>query len=270
MDSSDASTLSTKYDLAVFSTSEVPEKQILDRIRGVLADKGQLLLDVSGSSEPEKWHEALKSSGFTGTELGLSGGTILTRVVELPNRHTNGDTDGHANGVSTLSKPIISIIYKKQPAAVASQVHKELIYQGWETRLQKLDLYEPAEDERVVMLADAEGPFLAILEEAQLEILKAITESAQSIVWVNCGGLLAGDKPEFGMAEGFARAIRAEKTFLDFVTMDYDAEHTSDARVASFVADILRRQQELGKNGENEYCLQAGAVYVGRLLQTAG
>uniref|UniRef100_A0A0B7KJD8 Uncharacterized protein n=1 Tax=Bionectria ochroleuca TaxID=29856 RepID=A0A0B7KJD8_BIOOC len=266
LNSSDPSTLTTKYDLAVFSASEVPERQILDRIRGVLADKGQLLLDVSGSSDLEKCQEALKSSGFSGSELSLSGSTILTRVVELPNGHTSGDANGHANGVSTPSKPTVSIIYKNEPAAIVSKVFDELSSQGWETRLVKLDPYEPVEAERVVMLADAEGSLLATLEEAQLEILKQITESAQSIVWVTCGGLLAGDKPEFGMAEGFARVIRAEKTFLDFVTVDYDAKQTSDARVASFVADVLGRQQDLGKNGENEYCLRGGAVYVGRLV----
>nr|APX43983.1 polyketide synthase [Pestalotiopsis microspora] len=112
---------------------------------------------------------------------------------------------------------------------------------------------------------NVEGPFLAQLEERDLSGLIRLTEGTNAMTWVTSGGLLKGNKPEFGMTAGAARTLRNEKGSLDLVTLDFD-ETTTEQRVADLLADIADRQRRGGRNGETEYYVQNGVAFIGRLV----
>ncbi|GJN69666.1 hypothetical protein PLICBS_003716 [Purpureocillium lilacinum] len=114
-----------------------------------------------------------------------------------------------------------------------------------------------------VVLATAEKSVEVNVDASGLIFL---TENASAITWVTFGGLLTGDKPEYGMTAGAARVIRNEKGSLDLVTVDVDLETTSVARIAHLLIDILSRQRLRGRNGETEYCMTKDMVYVARLV----
>lgn len=116
------------------------------------------------------------------------------------------------------------------------------------------------------MLADLEGPLLATLQDEELQSIQRLTETASSMIWVTCGGLLSGQKPEYAMASGFARVLRSEKQSLDLVTLDFDSTTSSEEKTKIVLMDVVTRQAVHGRNSETEYCVDHGVVHVGRLV----
>lgn len=58
--------------------------------------------------------------------------------------------------------------------------------------------------------------------------------------------------------------VRAEKSALDFVAVDFNLDISSEDFVANILLDILTRQYA-GDVGETEYCIDRDSVYIGRL-----
>ncbi|RYP74755.1 hypothetical protein DL771_002819 [Monosporascus sp. 5C6A] len=255
IDSLETAEAGGQYDLVIIPMTHHADLQVLENIREIIADEGRLLLRTSIDAI-EEWCVPLRSSGFSGIDEILPDGIVMTTAV-------------HRRPVSN-HRPLVNnstcLVYRDAPSSLLSVVSKRLINDGWNVRSRAIDSIDGIEGGQVVLLVDAEGPFLAQLKAEQLNGLIYITENASAVTWVTCGGLLTGDKPEFGMTEGAARVIRNEKGSLDLVTLDFDVETTSEYRVAELLADILTRQQTKGRNGETEYYMKNGVVHIGRLV----
>jgi len=118
------------------------------------------------------------------------------------------------------------------------------------------------------MLADLEGPLLATVQDSEFQSIQYLAENVSAMIWVTCGGFLSGQKPEYGMASGFARVLRSEKQSFNLVTLDYDPGTTSEMTVASILVGIVTRQANLGRSDETEYCVDHDMVFVGRIVSS--
>ncbi|KAI2618912.1 KR domain-containing protein [Hypoxylon sp. NC1633] len=254
-----------KFGLVIGGPIDQIDTKLLDCIRGLVSSTGHLLFSIcTNNSSTESWQSALRDACFSGIELISTDGTVLTSAVEsVPN--SEDVYHSHTGDVKTLL-----LVYRDTPTSLLSVASAEFSNKGWHVRCQSITSLDLRPKERVILLADMEGPFLAQLNEAQLKGLIHLTQTASAITWVTCGGLLSGDVPEFAMTEGAARVIRNEIASLDLVTLDFDIETTSESRVAELLFDILTRQQASGQNGETEYYLKGNVVYINRLVSSEG
>ncbi|XXH01498.1 hypothetical protein Hte_007858 [Hypoxylon texense] len=170
------------------------------------------------------------------------------------------------NGVHPHEGDNVLLVSLDEPTSLQSEISEKLISKGWSVLSQSLTSLHLVGSEQVILLIDIDDPFLTQLNEVQLKSLVNLTETAASITWVTRGGLLTGDRPEFGMTLGAARTIRKEKGTLDIVTVDFDNETASGDSLANLLADIMYRQRKKGRNGETEYCIKDGVVYISRLV----
>lgn len=68
----------------------------------------------------------------------------------------------------------------------------------------------------------AERPVLYSLDAASLEGMKAMAKACKGLLWVTRGGAIDCERPEFGLAVGFLRALRNEYVGRQFLTLDLD------------------------------------------------
>ena len=241
-----------QYSLVVTSTLD---ERLLQKLHGVMVTGGSLLIsNKAAESESDSWDSSLRSAGFSGVEQLLSRTVAVTKALD-PGAMTNGH---HVEDKEAL------LAYRDIPSQLHDAVAKGLEQDGWLVRSQAVGSIQEVSSRMVVLLADAEGPFLSQLDEKQLKGLVNLTEGASSMIWVTCGGLLTGEIPEHGMTAGAARTIRNEKASLDLVTVDVD-ETSPQQRLSELIAKIADRQRVNGSNGETEYCLHNGVVHVGRI-----
>ncbi|RYP67427.1 hypothetical protein DL771_007258 [Monosporascus sp. 5C6A] len=244
------------FDLVIIPETSYIQPQMLNEIRKKMAKKGRLFLQGSNLSTKD-WEEALASARFSGIELMLPEGIIMTTAI---------DADMAINGIVPPPSKTITLVYEDEQTSLLSIVSDRLVEHGWDVRSRPIRSLDQVAGEAVILLVDAERPFLAKLTEENLRGLIQIVENTWALIWVTCGGLLTGDRPDFGMTAGAARVIRNEQGSLDLVTLDFDIETTTEGRVADLVADIVKRQHARGRNGETEYCIKSGVVYIGRLV----
>lgn len=257
----DANTLEGTNDLGDFgiivSTRLMPgNPEMLEQIRSIMTTGSRLLLQTTGGAE-KWWDIILRSLGYSGVDEMLAEGLVITSAV---------DAILTPNGAHAPSDQGVVLIYKNTPSSLLSVVSRKLIDEGRHVHCQPIDSLDSVAGKQVIILADTEGPLLAHLNGVQLQGLIRITENTNTVTWVTCGGLLSADHPEYAMTGGAARVLRQEKGSLDLVTLDYDSESTSEHRVAALISDIIERQHINGRNGETEYCIKGGVVYVSRLV----
>ncbi|KAI1393004.1 ketoacyl-synt-domain-containing protein [Hypoxylon trugodes] len=247
------------FGLVVCGLLDLTDIPFFERIRELVSPGGHLLFNIDmNSSSAGTWEPVLKNARFSGVKLMSHDGAMLTSATET----SSGPEGGTAGDKNLL------IVYRDVPTSLLPVVIDKFSSHGWNVRSQSITSLDLLPNERVILLADMEGPFLAQLNEAQLKGLIHLTHTASAIAWVSCGGLLSGDKPEFAMTEGFARVIRNEIGSLDLVTLDFDAETTLESSVANVLVDILTRQKAHGRNGETEYYMKGGVVYVSRITSS--
>jgi hypothetical protein len=72
----------------------------------------------------------------------------------------------------------------------------------------------------LVHTVELEDPVMAYMDSEQMRLMKVITNSASSIVWITSGGLLNGSKPEFDVVFGLSEALIIEQPSLRFFCVD--------------------------------------------------
>ncbi|KAI1780980.1 putative polyketide synthase [Hypoxylon cercidicola] len=245
------------YGLIIAPKIDQGAPYALRDIRQILAPGAHVIFPI-GSGTRDDWDSILKAGGFYGANCILPRGYMVATA------------EGHSpkeQSVPLSDNKAILLVYRDTPSSLLSKVYETLKTSGYNVRSESIGVLCGLSGERVVLLADTEGPLLNQLEQKHLDGLKSIIEGAGSVIWVTCGGLLEGDRPEYSMTMGAARTIRNETgSSTDLVTLDFDEGATSERRVADLVVDILVRQQLKGLNGETEYCMKNGAVYVARLI----
>ncbi|KAF3768157.1 hypothetical protein M406DRAFT_106902 [Cryphonectria parasitica EP155] len=267
------------YELVASSSGACPEGAELASLLQMLSPNARLVIQDGKTATIQ---ELAKHIGSLLEPIGiLADGSIVARRSKTCNTGANGSVvmvkseEGHSKIVKK-SVPLV-LHHEQSNSPLLDPISQRLASAGWTFRCGVLGdpdlICEPYE--RVVLLDDdpASGAILAHVDQDRLRGVINLTESASSLVWITRGGLLTGDRPEYGMTTGAARVIRTEKgSGFDLVTVDYDHVRSgSGEQVAVLVSDILRRQHtsksEVHPGSEKEYCIKSGAVYIPRLVQ---
>ena len=153
----------------------------------------------------------------------------------------------------------------EEPTTLFHLIAGKFIDSGYKTRSCAINNFETHDNEQVIILADLERHILATLQEDELISLKRLVDSAKSIIWVTCGGLLKGEVPEGALSLGLSRTLTLEQLSLDLISIDIDAKSCSDEGIGRTILDIAVRQRDQGP-GENEFVLDNDKLYISRLV----
>ncbi|KAI1746913.1 reducing type I polyketide synthase [Xylaria castorea] len=248
------------YSLVVLPNIDTIDSELLDKLGAFLACDGRLFLPTP-MGMTEILNRALETSHLK-VEANLSHSLILAAPVA--GDATRPGNDGHPRGENS-----VLILYLDAPTPLLWRLLNFLTEKGWDVASSSIDSISQLTGKPIILLDEADEPdepLLASLSAERLGHLNQLTEAASWLIWVTKGGRLTGDRPEYGMTEGFARTIRRERAAMDLVTIDFDTNHISESRLLSLIDNVISRQRLAGRNGEIEYCLSAGVLYVSRVV----
>ena len=120
----------------------------------------------------------------------------------------------------------------------------------------------------VFSLLESERPLLSGISDDEMQRVKVITNNASRLVWVTCGNLLKGGRPDFGLVSGLSLALVLEQPSLTFITFDVDSISASVEKTADNIIAVLRQSNEGVK--DLEFVQNDGVVHVSRFVPDDG
>ena len=157
------------YDV-VIGPPELSGAQKFARLTSLLAPGGRIFWE--SSTQPDL--PALRNAGMTGIEFSITRteGTVFAASVLQ-------------NAPDTASEAMlreVQLVYRKKPTSIFPFIQKALESTGWRTTSAGLLECQTKVGDRVVMLADLEGPLLSILQDGELAAVQCISNTASSIL----------------------------------------------------------------------------------------
>ncbi|KAH9209743.1 putative polyketide synthase [Leptodontidium sp. 2 PMI_412] len=238
-------TVVTKVDLADVSSS-------------LTADSYGVLLVDKNIGSISKLRTILKPGGY----IFADSGTVMLK------ERTKDTQD--LSAVPSQAKPTMQLVYRTRPTAIISSVKSALETIGWHVEINSLESCSQSGfiAERVIMLADFEGPLLFTITSSEFNRIQDIISSTSSLLWVTPGGLLEGKRPDFAMVTGLARTITSEQASLDFRTIDFDMGNVSIEQAAISITKVAQDQLAMDEEmSDKEYCVTNGKTYISRLIR---
>ncbi|EEP76517.1 hypothetical protein UREG_01366 [Uncinocarpus reesii 1704] len=232
-----------KYDLILANGVDASPSTV-DMILDLLAPGGRALLK-----------NAETAGDISSSYIALEDDLAIVKPTSLPEACSD-----------VQPAPSFLFVHRNTPASLVSPIIESFAERGWMTRSSQLCNVDIKEGERVVLVAELEGPLLSSLDEPELRGIQRIVSTASSLLWLTQGGLLSAKQPEYAMASGLARSVMSENASLDFATMDLDLETVSASTAIRSVTEAARRQVENIPDRETEYCIAQEKVYISRLL----
>ena len=241
------------FDL-VIGNADLLSSEKLHKLRTLLVPNGCVLWEFT--QQPSV--KTLVGAGFSGINLLINrnGKPAIAMSTAVPS-----DPVSLINGVLLE----VQLVYRHNPPAILAKLQEAFERLHYHVTTSSLEALTEI-GQRVVMLADFEGPLLASITEKEFLAIQKITATAASLLWASAGGLLAGKKPEFAMTAGLARVLTSEQVALSFVTIDFDLDNTSVTDIVRIISATAQRQNEEATKVESEYYVSNGLVYISRLL----
>lgn len=170
----------------------------------------------------------------------------------------------------TREKCVVQLIYRHSPTEFVLKVKAAFEALNWGVVVTSLSESGSCNtEERVVMLADFEGPLLFNLMEEEFPAIQNFVANTSSLLWISTEGILDGKNPEYAMVSGFSRSIRSEQASLDFRTLDVDTSNTESTMIVETITKIVQLQAAavVEKTPEKEFCISSGKTYIHRLIR---
>ncbi|KAJ2994925.1 hypothetical protein NUW58_g1418 [Xylaria curta] len=222
-------------------------------IFSILADDGIIITPNSYAARA-----SLQEANFLTMEVDKK--TLLSR-----RRRTN---------TTTLKQKIVYIVVREPSttaAGFASFLLEKLRKQAGIANVKIApiqDVPQLAWSEKVVCISllEIENPYLATMDQKDLDVLRCITNTATRLLWVTGGGMLGDSKlnPNLTLANGLSRALMLEQPSLWFAVLDVGSEaFQSTARQVTCQNIIDTLSPEL-ESDDKEYIQLQGILYVSR------
>lgn len=117
----------------------------------------------------------------------------------------------------------------------------------------------------VVATMEASSAVLRDLTESQMVQLQLLTDHAAKIVWVTNCNIMQGERPDFAVVQGLARALMLEQPSTVFSVFDVDDSHNDVGTTAKNISFVLLQLLN-GDNPDFEYAQAGGVLYSLRLI----
>jgi len=224
----------------------------------------------------DAWDVALRSSGFSGTDLVLSDypephatTTVIVSTMVPPESPATVPGNALRNAKVQLLHGTVSA-----PRLIL-QLSEALERQGAAADVVPLrnasDFVSP--DTRVVAYLDKSN-LLLDADESQLNNFKHIISNAGSLLLLTSGNIAKGTNPDASFVPGLLRTLRTENPGRRYLSIDVDADSLQGAN-EDLVNSLLTLESELQEddftaNKDNEYLWQDGCMWVSRFVPDNG
>ncbi|KIA75504.1 reducing type I polyketide synthase [Aspergillus ustus] len=119
----------------------------------------------------------------------------------------------------------------------------------------------------IFSLCEIHSPLLSVTSDAEMGQIKLMTDHAASLVWITNGNTMHGDRPDFALVSGVARALALEQPSLKFYTYDID---TPDIQVETTTDRLLAVLHQSFWNPDLEFVQRKGVVHISRFIPDDG
>jgi len=250
-----ANALSDKFDLVLIPSAAPWVQDRMAQIKDLLAEDASLVI-----LDPQSQMDFVKPNGLSSVSLPAadgSGAIIVARQARKSN-------------LETLQKHKFLIVERQSsPLGTAledglNQIHDRSVMR---ITLENLTAEHVLQGTTVFNLCELYSPLLSVISDEEMQRVKLITNNATSLIWVTGGNALVGDKPEFSLAVGLARAVGMEQPSLKFYTYDVDAPDTDVDVTAQYLISVLNQDSP---RPDMEFVQQNGTVHVSRMTPDDG
>jgi NADPH:quinone reductase-like Zn-dependent oxidoreductase/SAM-dependent methyltransferase len=120
----------------------------------------------------------------------------------------------------------------------------------------------------VIFLAEAgDKPLLSIISEEQFNCLQFLISKVSNLLWVTSPNNRSPEGPDYSVAQGFFRSIRAEQPDTHIVTLAIDGE-MAQASQADFISEVYKAAFDTETpSKEVEYVVRDGVITTGRAVR---
>ena len=119
----------------------------------------------------------------------------------------------------------------------------------------------------IFSLCELKSPLLSVISDEDMVRMKLMTDGAASIVWVTNGNIMQGDRPDFAVVSGLARALVLEQPSLNFYTFDIDDPEEHLQLTAQRLISVLNQQS---RKPDLEFVQRDGVLHVSRFAADDG
>ncbi|KAK6513545.1 hypothetical protein TWF281_005168 [Arthrobotrys megalospora] len=242
-----------KFDLIVLPSSNISAEtlsQQLSVLKSWLAPWGTVLLRLPRNDLP------LANIGFTAT---------ISQRSDLPITllHRIEDDEVHAE---IKESPVI--IVEDTPTDLSNYLAKEIteVIGQIPIRVAFSDISENTIPlgSTIISLLELQSTLLGNTSEAELDLVKILTNQASCLTWVTSGNLMSGERPEHSLAFGLSRAVMMEQPSLRFFVYDVDNINSDPSKSARNIVSLFKR---VAPNiADFEYIEREGTVHVSRFV----
>ncbi|KAF5590970.1 polyketide synthase [Fusarium pseudocircinatum] len=224
------------------------------------------------------WDKCLKDNGFSGNDLVIRDYQddqwhIMSVIVTTASEPEQKVEEMVGKGRLVL---LISDKASTKERELADQVHA-LIDPGKGRRITVVpfspapvqnELASLTTDDLVICLAEAgDKPLLSNLSEEQFNCLQLLISKVSNLLWVTSPNNRSPEYPDYNVAQGFFRSIRAEQPDTHIVTLAIDGE-IAQASQAGFISEVYKAAFETETpSKEVEYTVRDGAITTGRAIR---
>ena len=116
----------------------------------------------------------------------------------------------------------------------------------------------------VIVALESKDPFLTVMNADEMKSIKTIIKKSSHVVWITGSDIVGGNRPNFGLVSGLARALMAELPALRISTFAAGDITTDAEMVAKNTLSILDGVESEAFGEDLEFSLHKGLLHVSR------
>ncbi|KAJ9366241.1 hypothetical protein DTO282E5_9065 [Paecilomyces variotii] len=118
----------------------------------------------------------------------------------------------------------------------------------------------------IISLLEIETPFLPTMTQEEMELLRRITDTAITLIWLSGASTLNGTSPDLTLANGLSRALMLEQPALRFVTLDIGSLSAEEDAHPTVCTQVEKTCFEEDVVGDKEFVLHDSLLHVSRFV----
>nr|ALQ32849.1 putative polyketide synthase [Fusarium foetens] len=130
------------------------------------------------------------------------------------------------------------------------------------------ELADLMSDDLVICLAETgDKPLLSTLSDEQFSCLRFMISKVSKLLWVTSASISDPKCPDYSVAQGFFRSIRAEQPDTHIVTLAIEGEQDEQSQ-ASLISEVYKTAFDTeASSKEVEYIVRDGVISTGRAIR---
>ncbi|KAF9763871.1 hypothetical protein IL306_002970 [Fusarium sp. DS 682] len=224
------------------------------------------------------WDKYLKNNGFSGNDLVIRDyqddqchimSVIVTTASEFEQAVGQKTTKGRLiMVVSGKSSPVERELAEQIRSRLDPSSERTACIVPFSVDSLGEELANLTSDDYVICLAEArDRPLLAAVSEEEFSCLKLLISKVPNLLWVTWNSLNDPGCPDYSVAKGFFRSIRAEQPDTNIVALAIEGMEDRNAQ-AGFISQVFQTAFDLDKPArEVEYVVRDGVITTGRAIR---